>query len=54
MWILHDNDIGSNGAVTLADALKTMGTNIKVLNLNGNNIRSEGAALADALNYMAY
>ena len=48
-FFLHDNNIGSDGAVALADALKSC-TSLKVLVLKGNNIGSDDAvALAGLL-----
>ena len=46
---LQGNNIGSEGAVALADGLKSC-NNLQTLNLNSNNIGAEGAiALADGL-----
>ena len=51
MLNLNGNDIGSDGAVALAGALKCC-TSLKILYLGCNNIDSDGAeALADALKW---
>jgi hypothetical protein len=47
---LTDNEIGDEGAIGLADAIKQKGSKITVLRLNNNGIGDEGAkALADAI-----